>query len=155
MLSDATQHRITVLQDRYPSSRSALIPSLMVTQDESGYLSADTIRDVSQLFGLHPNAVYEVASFYTMLFKKTVGRHCLQVCTNISCSLSGCDAIMSYLRQRLNLSPGETSSDGRYTLLEVECLGSCNTAPILQLNNKDYFENLSIEKLDRLLDELK
>ncbi len=153
MLSDAVRVKIEALIRRYPQPRSALIPSLHLAQQEAGYLSLDVMREVAGMFKLAPNEVYEVASFYTMLFKKPVGKYVIQVCTNISCLLCNCEAIMSHLKQRLGIKPGETTADGRFTLLEVECLASCGTAPVVQIN-EDYHEDLTVEKLDRILDSL-
>ena len=90
----------------------------------------------------------------SMLFKRPVGRHVLQVCTNISCLLMNSDEIVEHLEQRLGIRPGETTGDGKFTLMEVECLASCGTAPVLQRSNQEYHENLTVEKLDRLLDGL-
>ncbi|MBZ5495109.1 MAG: NADH-quinone oxidoreductase subunit NuoE [Acidobacteriia bacterium] len=153
MLSEATRSRISVLMQRYPRARSALIPSLQLAQDEVGYLSHDAVREVAEIFTLSANEVYEVASFYTMLFKKPVGKYVIQVCTNISCLLCNCEQIMAHLQQRLGIKPGETTPDRRFTLLEVECLASCGTAPVVQIN-EDYHESLTVEKLDRILDSL-
>ena len=153
MLSEDTRQNIEALIQRYPQARSALIPSLQLAQAETGYLSPEIIREVAKIFRLFPNEVYEVASFYTMLFKKPVGRYVIQVCTNISCLLCNCEEIMAHLQKRLGIKPGETTSDRKFTLMEVECLASCGTAPVVQIN-EDYHENLTVEKLDRILDSL-
>ncbi len=154
MLSEATLQRIDALIQKYPYRRSALIPSLQIAQEEVGYLSPDSVREVARIFELPPNEVYEVASFYTMLYKKPVGKYVVQVCTNISCLLCGCEQIMSHLEERLGIRPGETTLDKRFTLLEVECLASCGTAPVAQIN-EDYHENLTPRRLDEILDTLK
>lgn len=154
MLSEATRGKIVALMRRYPVARSALIPSLQLVQDEVGHLSHDVVREVAEIFRLSPNEVYEVASFYTMLFKKPVGKFVIQVCTNISCLLCNCEELMNHLQLRLGIKPGETTPDRRFTLLEVECLASCGTAPVVQIN-EDYHENLTVEKLDRILDSLR
>jgi NADH-quinone oxidoreductase subunit E len=153
MLSDVTRGKIEALMQRYPEARSALIPSLHLAQREAGYLSHDVMRELAGIFKLSPNEVYEVASFYTMLYKKPVGKYVIQVCTNISCLLCNCESIMAHLQQRLGIKPGETTPDGRFTLLEVECLASCGTAPVVQIN-EDYHEDLTVGKLDRILDSL-
>jgi len=153
MLSDATRHRIHSLLGKYPQRRSALIPSLQMAQAEVGYLSPDAIREVSEIFELSPNEVYEVASFYTMFFRKPVGKYVIQVCTNISCLLCNAEEIMAHLTKRLGISTGETTPDKRFTLLEVECLASCGTAPVVQIND-EYYEDLTPEKLDQILDGL-
>ncbi len=153
MLSDSTRQRIQALQAKYPQARSALIPSLQMAQAEAGYLSPEVVLEVSELFGLSPSEVNEVASFYTMLFKRPVGKYVIQVCTNISCLLCNSERIMSHLEERLGVRPGETTADGKFTLVEVECLASCGTAPVAQIN-ESYHENLTPEKLDRILDSL-
>jgi NADH-quinone oxidoreductase subunit E len=124
-----------------------------MAQAEAGYLTSEVILEISELFGLSPSEVNEVASFYTMLFKRPVGRHVIQVCTNISCLLCNSEEIMAHLQKRLGLRPGETTADDRFTLLEVECLASCGTAPVVQIN-EDYYENLTPERLDQILDSL-
>lgn len=153
MLSVETRRKIGDLIGKYPVRRSALIPSLQLAQEETGYLSAEAIRDVAAIFELHPNDVYEVASFYTMLYKKPVGKYVIQVCTNISCLICDCDSILAHLKKKLGIQPGETTPDRKFTLLEVECLASCGTAPVAQIN-RDYHENLTSEKLDRILEGL-
>jgi NADH-quinone oxidoreductase subunit E len=154
MLSEATRSRIEALIQRYPQPRSALIPSLYLAQQEAGYVSAEVVRELAGIFRLSANEVYEVASFYTMLYKKPVGRYVIQVCTNISCLLCNCEEIMKHLEERLGIRPGETTADGKFTLVEVECLASCGTAPVIQIN-EDYHENLTVAKLDLILDSLK
>ena len=153
MLSEQTRLRIEALIRKYPVPRSALIPSLMVVQREAGFVSNEAMADLAQIFHLTPNEVLEVAGFYTMIFRKPVGKYVIWVCTNISCLLCDSDSIMAHLQKRLGAKPGETTADGRYTLLEAECLASCGTAPVVQIN-ADYYENLTVEKLDRILDSL-
>jgi NADH-quinone oxidoreductase E subunit len=153
MLSEATRQRIQTLIGKYPQRRSALIPSLQMAQAEIGYLSQDAIREVSQIFELSPNEVYEVASFYTMFYKKPVGKYVIQVCTNISCLLCRSEDIVEHLQKRLGIRCGQTTPDNRFTLLEVECLASCGTAPVAQIND-EYHENLTPESLDKILDGL-
>jgi NADH-quinone oxidoreductase E subunit len=153
MLSESTRRKIEALIPRYPVRRSALIPSLHLAQADAGYLSTEAIAEVAEIFRLSPNEVYEVASFYTMLYKKPVGKYVLQVCTNISCMLCDSEAIVTHLEKRLGIKPGETTPDGKFTLMEVECLASCGTAPVVQVND-DYYENLTPGKLDQILDGL-
>lgn len=153
MLSDALRGKIEALKQKYPQARSALIPALRLAQDEAGFVSHDVVKELAALFHLSPNEVYEVASFYTMFHKKPVGKYVIQVCTNISCLLCNCESLMAHLEKRLGIKPGETTPDGRFTLMEVECLASCGTAPVVQIND-DYHENLTPEKLDQVLDSL-
>jgi len=153
MLSEATCRQIQTMMDKYPRKRSALIPALQLAQKENGYLSPETLCEIARMFSLTPNEVNEVASFYTMFYKKPVGKYVVQVCTNISCLLCNAEQIMEHLTRRLRIRPGETSPDKKYTLIEVECLGSCGTSPVIQIN-ETYYENLTPEKLDRILDNL-
>jgi NADH-quinone oxidoreductase subunit E len=153
MISDTACQKIQALMDQYPQKRSALIPSLQLAQKEAGYLSSEMVSEIARLFELSPIEVNEVVSFYTMFYKKPMGKYVIQVCTNISCLLCNAEEIVAHLIQRLGIKIGETSADRKYTLLEVECLGSCGTSPVIQIN-EDYYEDLTIEKLDRILDGL-
>ena len=154
MLSESACQQIQDLISKYPQKRSALIPSLHLAQKELGYISLDTMSEIARIFELSPNEVHEVVSFYTMFHRKPVGKYVLQVCTNISCQLCNAEGIMAHLTKKLGIKPGETSSDNKYTLLEVECLGSCGTSPVVQIND-DYHEDLTPAKLDTILDSLK
>ena len=153
MLSEAACRQIQTMMDQYPQKRSALIPALQLAQKENGYISPETVCEIARIFSLTPNEVNEVASFYTMFYKKPVGKHVIQVCTNISCLLCNAEQIMEHLTRRLGIRPGETSPDKKFTLMEVECLGSCGTSPVIQINDT-YYEDLTPEKLDRILDSL-
>lgn len=153
MLSESARQKIASLISRYPVRRSALIPSLHLAQEEAGYISAELMEELAQIFELSPSEVVEVVSFYTMFHKAPVGRYVLQVCTNISCLLCNSQGIVEHLHKRLGIGPGQTTADRRFTLIEVECLASCGTAPVVQIND-DYHENLTIEKLDKILDSL-
>jgi NADH-quinone oxidoreductase E subunit len=154
MLSDSARDRIQTLIRKYPHPRSALIPALQLAQEEEGWLKPEVIRQVAEMFSLPPNEVYEVASFYTMLFKRPVGKYVIWVCSNISCLLCNSDSILSYVERKLGIKPGQTTPDGLFTLFEAECLASCGTAPVVQINDV-YHENLTPEKLNQILDGLK
>jgi NADH-quinone oxidoreductase E subunit len=153
MLSETACRQIRALMDRYPQKRSALIPALQLAQKEAGYVSYELVCEIAQLFSLAPNEVNEVASFYTMFYKKPVGKYVIQVCTNISCLICSAEQIMEHLTQRLGIRPGETTKDKKFTLMEVECLGSCGTSPVIQINDQ-YYEELTPEKVDRILESL-
>ena len=152
-LPEAVSQKIRALIDKYPQKRSALIPSLHLAQKEKGYISQDTICEIAGIFDLTPNEVSEVVSFYTMFHRKPVGRYVIQVCTNISCLLCDAEEIVDHLTQKLGVKLGETTEDNKYTLLEVECLGSCGTSPVIQIND-DYYEELTPQKVDQILDSL-
>ena len=154
MLAEAVRQEIQALISKYPQKRSALIPSLWLAQRDAGFLAPDIVQEIATVFSVTPNEVYEVISFYTMFHKKPVGKYVLQVCTNLSCQLCNAEELVEHLTRKLGIKLGETTPDGKYTLLEVECLGSCGTSPVVQIN-EDYYENLTPEKIDRILDGLK
>jgi len=139
---------------RYPVQRAAMLPALWLAQQQHGWISHEVMEYVGSLLGLSPAKVYETVTFYTMFHLKPIGKHHFQVCRTLPCQLMGAEGITSHLEKKLGVKLGETSGDGRYTLSEVECLGSCGTAPMLQLND-DYHENLTPEKLDALIASLK
>ena len=138
---------------RYPNARAAILPTLHLAQREFGWISPETMEYVGKLLGLEPIKVLEVVTFYTMFHRKPPGKYHLQVCTNISCALTGGQGLYRHLSKKLCLKSGETSPDGKFTLTEVECLASCGTAPMMQVNDK-YHEHLTPEKADQLLAEL-
>lgn len=135
--------------------RSAVLPALRLAQEENnGWLSDQIMRAVADYLNLPFIAVYEVASFYSMYELKPVGKYKLNICTNISCMLAGCDKIVKHLNQKLNIKFGETTPDQKFTLKEVECLGACVNAPVMHLDHQ-YYEDLTPEKVDKILEGLK
>jgi len=153
MFSPATEARFTALVARYPERRSALVPMLILAQREHGWVTPEAIEYVAGYLDLSPSDVDSVVSFYTLLNRRPVGRNVILVCTNISCMLCGSDEIGRTLRERLRIEWGETTGDGLFTLIEAECLGSCTTAPALQVNGV-FHENLTVGKVEALLDDL-
>ena len=135
---------------RYPTKRAALLPILWLAQKQFGWISQPVMEYVGTLLDLPPVKVYEVVTFYTMFQKRPVGKYHFQVCRTLSCELCGKDEILRRLKEKLGVGVGETSPDGRFTITEVECLGSCGTAPMLQLN-EDFHENLTVEKVDEMV----
>lgn len=141
---------------KYPpeQKQSAVIPALTIVQEyNNGWLSEELMDAVADYLDMPKIAVYEVATFYSMYELKPVGRHKLAVCTNVSCMLAGCEKIVKHLKQRLDIGFGETTADGKFTLKEVECLGACANAPVIHMG-KRYYENLTPEKVDEILDKL-
>jgi NADH-quinone oxidoreductase subunit E len=142
---------------RYPPDRkqSAVLAALREVQHENGgYLTTELMDAVADYLDMPPIAVYEVASFYSMFELKPVGRHCIAVCTNISCMLRGSDTVLSYIERKLGIQLGESTPDGKFYLKkEEECLAACCGAPMMQVNHV-YHENLTPEKVDRILDSL-
>ena len=138
---------------KYPRerSRSAIIPIMFIVQRERGWLDPAGVAYLADRLRLRITDIWEVATFYSMFNTKPVGKHHIQVCRTLSCKIMGADAITEHCAKRLGVKPGGTTDDGRFSLSEVECLGSCGTAPMLQLNF-DYHENLTTEKVDDLLD---
>jgi NADH-quinone oxidoreductase subunit E len=153
MSSDSLLEKYDLLAARYPVKRSALIPILLTTQEELGYLSPDSIRVISDYLKIPEIEVYEVITFYSMLRTKPVGKNHIQVCTNISCLLLGAEGIFEHISKKLRLKEGETTPDGLFSLTEVECLGACCNAPAMQINYK-YHEDLTVSKVDQILDRI-
>ncbi len=131
MLSQKTVDAIYALQKRYPEKRSALIPALHIAQDEAGYLPHEVQEEVAKLFGLDTTEVHAIVTFYDMFFEEPVGDTIIHVCKNASCMLRGCDEMLQKLCHKLNIKPGETTSDGKYTIIASECLGACDRAPMM------------------------
>lgn len=139
---------------KYPPEerQSAVMAALRIAQEEIGYLTPEVMDAVADYLDMPSIAVYEVASFYTMYEHKPIGRHLINVCTNISCKLCGSADIVKHLQKKLGIKLGETTPDGQYTLRAVECLGACVNAPMMQVD-KDYHENLTNEKIDKVLEQ--
>ena len=154
--SDESLVLVNKIIKRYPEGKqkSALLPVLHLAQAEfDGWLSPAVMDYVASLLSIKPIEVYEVASFYSMYNLSPVGKCLIEVCQTGPCWLRGSDEIIAHLQSKLNIKVGETTSDGRFTLKTVECLGSCGTAPMLQCGSR-YYENLTTEKLDDIIDEL-
>ena len=139
---------------RYPKKEAAMLPVLYLAQREFGHIGPEAIDYVAQLMGQSPARVYGVVSFYTMFNMKPIGRHHIQVCRTLSCALAGAEKVTSFLIKTLGIDCGQTKPDGKFTLSEVECLASCGTAPMMQIND-DYYENLTEEKITEILEGLK
>lgn len=157
MLSAESLKRIDREIAKYPATQqqSAVTAALAIAQDEKGWVSTEAMDFVARYLGIPPIAVYEVASFYNMYNLEPGGRHKLTLCTNLPCALSGGADAAEHLKQCLGVGFNETTADGRITLKEGECLGACGDAPVLLVNNKRMCSNMSHDKLDQLLSELK
>lgn len=138
---------------KYPKEepQSAVMSALRIVQEEQGHLTQPMMDAVAEYLDMTPIAVYEVASFYTMYETAPVGRHVINVCTNIACQLCGCRDIVKHLEKKLKVKMGETTPDGRFTLRGVECLAACASAPVAQID-KQYHENLTAPQLDEILE---
>ncbi|WP_447973594.1 NADH-quinone oxidoreductase subunit NuoE [Nitrospira sp. Kam-Ns4a] len=154
MLREKYKDEIEQILSRYPVRRSALLPLLWIAQQEEGYVSEAAMKEIAAILRLTPPQVYEVVTFYTMLRLKPIGKFHIQVCKSLMCALVGSDTLLGWLKARLGIRPGETTPDGLFTLSTVECLASCGTGPMMQIND-DYYERITEETLDRILADLK
>jgi len=146
--------RFDQLVTLYPVRRSALVPMLLYAQDEVGYISDAVVAEVAERIGINELEVRNVLSYYSLLRTKPVGKHHVQVCTNISCMLKGGYEIYGHCKKRLGIGHKETTADGEFSLEEVECIGACSWGPAIQVNY-DFHDELTMEKLDAVLDSYK
>ncbi len=149
-LSEKAEARIVEIKAKYPDAKSAVMSALYIAQEELGSINEKAIHWVSARIGMAPVHVMEVATFYTMYYKKPVGKYHFQVCRTLCCAICGSKKITEHLKNRLHLAPHEVSADGMWSYEEVECLGSCGTAPMCEINDV-YFENLTPEKLEEII----
>lgn len=154
ILNEKSIEEIKEKAKRYPKKKSAILPALTVAYRQLGYVDDAIYREISNVIDVPYIEIAEAATFYTMFPKKPRGKYLLQVCNNISCALMGSDSMIKYLEEKLNINKNETTDDDKFTLVTVECLGSCSTAPMIQINN-DYYENLTRDKVDELLEKLR
>jgi NADH-quinone oxidoreductase E subunit len=146
--------RFDKIRSQYPEARAALLPCLNMAQEVRGHISAETMDQVAELLELSPAYVRGVATFYTMYNKRPVGRHLIQVCTNISCNLCGADEVLGAFLRETGTDLGETSEDGEFTIVEAECLAACGFPTCVQINSR-YFENVSSDDVPAILERLK
>jgi len=146
--------RFEKLQKRYPKIDSMMLPALWIAQKQDGWISPEAMVYIADKLGTSPMRVYEVATFYTMFNLIPVGKYHIEICKTLSCMLCGSNDIKNRLVNTLGIKPGESSKDGKFTLSEVECLGSCGTAPVVAING-EYHENLDVDLLDKIIEECK
>ncbi len=154
MFSAEAKKKIPEILKRYPIKASAMLPLLNLAQEEEGWVSEEHMCEIAKLLDLTPPKVYEVATFYTMLNLKPIGKFHLQVCKSLMCALVGSDTLIQWVDQELGITPGETTEDGMFTLSAVECLASCGTGPMMQMND-DYFERLTLERFRTVIADLR
>jgi len=157
-IKEKRKGEIADIISRYPADRkkSALLPLLHIAQEENGWLPVDVMDEVAEILDIKPIEVYEVASFYTMFHLKPIGKYVLEVCRTGPCCNVGAEELIHYLEDKLGVAVGETTADGLFTIKPVECLAACGTGPVLQIGPEyHYHENLTREKLDQLIDELR
>ena len=151
---ESAKKELEKIMGRYPNPQAALLPALYLAQREFGYVSDEAIIYLSQAMDIPKARIFGVATFYTMFNRKPVGKYFIQVCANISCAMMGASGLFEFLSEKLEIKEGETSKDGKFTLVKVECLGACGEAPMMQIND-DYYGNLTREKVNKILAELK
>jgi NADH-quinone oxidoreductase E subunit len=149
-VSPEAQKRADEIVRQYPQKRSAVMPLLYIAQEHTKYVTQAAVEWVAAQLEMPPVQVWEVATFYTMYYKKPVGQYHVQVCRTLPCALRGARKVSEYFHQKLGVRPGEVTKDGMWSFEEVECLGSCGTAPMCQINDV-FFENLTDEKLDQIV----
>ncbi len=154
MFSEDNLNKIEKLKSQYPTTKAITLPVLWLAQEQFGWISHETMMYIAELLDVPVSEIYGVVTFYTMYNQEPRGKYHLQVCTNVSCSLRGSEQIVRTICESQKIKMGETSADKRFTITEVECLGSCGTAPMMQVNN-DYYENLSVEKVKAMLEEMR
>src|SRR5437867_10690541 len=152
-LTEENLRKLEELRKRFPTSKALTLPLLWMIQEQEGWISHEAMSYAAGLLGEPLRHVYGVVTFYTMFNTRPVGKYHLQVCTNISCMLRGAEQLSDHICRRLGVKKGETSADGKFTVTEVECLGSCGTAPMIQVNDA-YHENLNTDRADALLTQL-
>lgn len=154
MLTEKSIHSILELQKHYPERRSALIPALHIAQQEQGYLPREIQNEVAMLFGIDPNEVNAVVTFYDMFYERPMGKHLIHVCKNVSCMLRGSDKILDSLCQHLDIKPGQTSADGEFTVIPCECMAACDKAPMFLLDD-EVIGPVKEQDLERILTQAK
>jgi NADH-quinone oxidoreductase E subunit len=154
LFTEENLRKVEEIKRRYPEQMAAVLPVLWLAQEQFGWISEEVMHYVAELLAVPFSHILGVVTFYTMFDKKPVGKYHIQVCANVSCMLRGSDSLVEHLEKKLRVRVGESTPDQVFTLDEVECLGSCGTAPMMQVND-DYYDNLTPEKIDRLLDEFR
>jgi len=151
-LADAARREIDAVIARYPEKRAAMLPVLWLFEREVGEINGEVERQVAALLGVSPAQVREVTTFYTMFRRPGAGTHVVQVCHTMSCALRGASQVIAAFREHLGIGPGETTADGRFSLMKVECLGACEHAPCLQVNDVQY-DDLTPDRVPGLIQE--
>jgi len=153
MFSEATEAKFKHLASIYPRKRSALIPMLLLAQKEHGYIKSETIQYIGKYLDLDPSEVDSILSFYTLLRRQPVGKYHIMICTNLACMLNGSDEIEACVKRKLGVDLKQITPDGLFSAIEFECLGSCTTAPVMQING-EFYENLDVKKVESIIDDL-
>ncbi len=154
VFTETAESRIEKILAKYPFKKSALLPLLTLAQEQEGYVTSEAMVEIGRRLDVSPAYVESVCTFYTMYFTKPVGEYVIKFCINISCHLNGCDNLLDYTVNKLDIQVGETTPDKKFTVLREECLAACSEAPVMQVNNK-YYVDMTPEKVDQVLGSLK
>lgn len=151
--SEENNLKIEKILLKYPGKKPAVMPLLYLAQEQNGWISVEVMKEVAAILEMDEEEVLGVATFYTMFYKKPMGKYHLQVCTNVSCMLRGGYEILDAVKNKIGLNDGDVTADYKFSIEEVECMGSCGTAPMIAVN-EDYYENLSIDETEKIIDSL-
>jgi NADH-quinone oxidoreductase subunit E len=154
MLTEEEKREIISEIKQYPYPAVACIDALKIIQHHRGWVSDESVKEIAQIIGISNEDVESIATFYSRIYRKPVGRNVILICDSVSCMIMGYESVYEYISEKLNITFGETTTDGRFTLLPVSCLGDCDNAPAMMINN-DHFNRLTIEKVGQLLDNYK
>ena len=152
--SEENLKKIDGVLKKYPVKKPAVMPVLYLGQEQNGFISGEVIQETAKILEITPEEVLGVVTFYTMYHQKQMGKNHVQVCTNVSCMLRGGYELYDHVKEKLHIDNGEVTEDKLFSLEEVECMGSCGTAPMIAVN-EDYYENLDIQQVDQILESLK
>ncbi len=139
---------------KYPTKKAAVMPVLYMAQEQNGWISNEVMKEIARILEITPEDVLGVVTFYTMYYQKPMGEHHIQVCTNVSCMLRGGYELLDKVKEKLGIDIGEVTDDLQFSIEEVECMGSCGTAPMIAVN-ETYYENLNVQKVEEILESLK
>lgn len=154
MFSEAAIKELSEIRTKYPTARAALLPALYIAQREFGHLGPDAYEAVSEMLNVPKAIARGVGTFYAMYKQKPMGRNIVQLCTNVSCMILGAEKLVDFLKNKYGLAPGGTTSDGRFSLVIMECIGACGTAPAMLVND-DFYENLTEKYIEEILGKYK
>jgi NADH-quinone oxidoreductase E subunit len=149
--SAENEKRFQELLPKYPSKRAVVLPALWLAQEQEGHLTVESMEYVAKRLEQPAVTVFAVVEFYSMFKTEAMGKHHIQICRTLTCDMLGCENLQAAIHKKLGIGPGEKTADGKFSLEMVECLGSCGTAPVMRMDNR-YWENLSVEKLERIID---
>jgi NADH-quinone oxidoreductase E subunit len=152
--TDESLKRIEKVLIKYPVKKAAVMPVLWIAQEQNGWISGEVMNEVASILDMTNEEVLGVVTFYTMYHQKPMGKYHIQVCTNVSCMLKGANRIYDHVKEKFGLNNMEVTEDMQFSIEEVECMGSCGTAPMIAVN-EDYYENLDVDKTDKILESLK